>query len=45
MRLLPLFAVLALVACGADGPPLKPAKQDGITISGDARFGLTHTSE
>ena len=40
-----LAALIALAACGADGPPVPPAKAkpagDGVTISGDARFGVT----
>ncbi len=42
------FVALALVAlvaaCGVDGPPTPPVKEkprSGITISGDARVGVT----
>ncbi len=34
-----LLACLALAACGADGPPEKPANP-GITISGEAQVGV-----
>ena len=46
----PLAALLALcllAACGADGEPLRPganhgtAPQTGLTITGEARFGVT----
>jgi predicted small lipoprotein YifL len=44
MRLIPLFMVLALAACGADGPPVAPAapvaKTEGITITGEVAVGV-----
>ena len=46
MTRLMLLAVLALCACGVDGPPerpvAKPFEQNArITISGDARIGVS----
>ena len=35
-----LLACLTLAACGADGPPEKPATTTGITISGEAQVGV-----
>ncbi|MEH7828169.1 hypothetical protein [Gemmobacter denitrificans] len=41
MRLIPALTLFALLAaCGADGPPQKPAAKSGLTISGDARVGV-----
>ena len=40
---LSMLAVMALAACGVDGPPERPAQkpaQSGVTISGDARVGV-----
>jgi hypothetical protein len=47
MRLLPLFLVLALAACGADGPPVAPKAETsgGIQISGEGRVGLVYGPE
>ncbi|MDB5659807.1 MAG: hypothetical protein JWS10_2422 [Cypionkella sp.] len=39
MKFLPLLALALLTACGADGPPTAP--QSGVTISGDARVGIS----
>lgn len=40
-RLLAAFGLLALLAaCGADGEPTPPPAKSGISISGDARFGV-----
>ncbi|MDZ4310171.1 MAG: hypothetical protein U1A24_06410 [Cypionkella sp.] len=39
MKFLPLLALLALTACGADGQPTAP--QSGVTLSGDARVGVS----
>ncbi|RID93347.1 argininosuccinate lyase [Gemmobacter lutimaris] len=37
------LALAALLAgCGADGPPRTPEAQTGVTISGDARVGMTY---
>ncbi len=36
-----LFVLLALVACGADGPPEKPAPRPGAAVSGTVEFGVT----
>ena len=41
---LSLLAVLALGACGVDGAPERPAQKpakSGVTISGDARVGVS----
>lgn len=39
-----LAALLALAACGADGPPEKPTKSGtpttGVQITGEARVGV-----
>ncbi len=43
MKFLPLIALLALTACGVDGPPVRPAPDapaPGVTVSGDARIGV-----
>lgn len=48
MKFLPLIAVLALVACGVDGPPVSPragsdkadTPKPGLTISGEAQVGV-----
>lgn len=44
MMRLSLIAVLALAACGVDGPPVRPSpkadQESGITISGDAYIGV-----
>lgn len=42
MRIAPLLPLLALLAaCGADGRPTAPEPQTGVTLSGDARLGVT----
>lgn len=44
MRLTILLTVLTLAACGVDGPPQSPqSPQPGVTITGDARVGVTGT--
>lgn len=45
MRVLPpLLAVVSLLAaCGAPGAPVKPAQSTGVTVSGEARIGVTAT--
>ncbi len=44
MKFLPLIALLALSACGVDGPPISPSTQEvpppGVTVSGEARIGV-----
>jgi predicted small lipoprotein YifL len=44
-RALLLALPLALAACGADGPPVAPtrdqAPEPGIRLAGNARIGLT----
>jgi hypothetical protein len=48
MRPAAFLALALLAACGADGAPVPPAKSAaqpaGITITGDARFGIVHRS-
>jgi predicted small lipoprotein YifL len=42
MKRLTLLALLALAACGADGPPERPgAAEPGISVSGTVEFGIT----
>ncbi len=43
MRPILLVALLTLAACGADGPPERPADStaSGITITGEARMGIS----
>lgn len=43
MRALCVIALLALAACGVEGPPVSPAATTdtpGINISGEARIGV-----
>lgn len=42
VSLLGLALVLALAACGADGPPTAP--QSGVTITGKAEIGVSGSS-
>jgi predicted small lipoprotein YifL len=46
-RLAAVLALLALAACGIDGPPLPPSENDlpapGVTLSGEARIGVETT--
>ena len=46
MRLIPLFLILALAACGADGPPVAPVakKASGVVLSGEVSLGLSTTN-
>jgi len=46
MRIVALSGLLlAVAACGVDGPPKRPEKEPapepGVTISGSAEFGVT----
>ncbi len=41
MKRLMLAALLALAACGADGPPERPGTGPGITVSGTVEVGVT----
>ena len=46
MKYLSLIALLALTACGVDGPPIRPEPDPpapGVTVSGDARIGVVST--
>lgn len=43
MRPILLLSLLALAACGADGPPIPPgqsASQPGLTVSGQVQVGI-----
>ena len=40
-RLIAALALAALCACGVDGPPERPPAKPGLTISGDARIGVS----
>lgn len=45
-KLAPVCLLLALAACGADGAPEAPSRNDvkpGVSISGDARIGVVTT--
>jgi hypothetical protein len=39
MRFILLISVALLTACGADGPPERPAKS-GISLTGEAQVGV-----
>jgi predicted small lipoprotein YifL len=41
MRPLILVALLALTACGADGPPVTPTPESSISVTGDVAVGVT----
>lgn len=44
MKALALIAILAVTACGVDGPPVSPsAPPPGVHISGEARIGVVST--
>lgn len=38
MRRIALLALLALVGCGAEGPPVAPGA--GVVVTGEARAGV-----
>lgn len=44
MKFLPLIALLALGACGVDGPPISPSTHEvppaGVAVNGEARIGV-----
>lgn len=40
-RLLALAAILALAACGVDGPPQPPAARTGVSVSGEVAIGVS----
>ncbi len=43
-RPLLILALLALAACGADGPPKKPGTDEpGISIGGQVKLGVSGT--
>ncbi|SDX30926.1 hypothetical protein [Roseicitreum antarcticum] len=39
-RIACLMAVLALAACGVDGPPQAPDATPGVSVSGEMRLGV-----
>ena len=39
-RLFALAVMLALTACGADGPPQAPGMEPGVSVTGTARIGV-----
>lgn len=39
MRWISVLAVLAVTACGVDGPPERPAQKPNVSISGHATIG------
>ncbi|AMY67428.1 argininosuccinate lyase [Frigidibacter mobilis] len=41
MTRMAILALLALAACGADGPPVAPSEAPGVTVSGTVEFGVT----
>ena len=41
MKRLALLALLALAACGADGPPERPGAEPGVAVSGTVEIGVT----
>jgi predicted small lipoprotein YifL len=40
-RALILTAILALAACGVDGPPQPPTTQTGVSVSGEVAVGVS----
>lgn len=42
-RLAAILALTLLAACGADGPPQRPADTPppGVTVTGEARIGVS----
>ncbi len=43
-RLSLLALAVLLTACGAAGPPERPAAKPGLTITGEARAGIIGTN-
>lgn len=45
MRMIAALVLVALAACGADGPPepIAPERQPGVSIGGEARIGVVGT--
>lgn len=43
--LISLVTLLALAACGADGPPERPSAPAGITISGTVEAGIARDGD
>jgi len=41
--LMALVAVVLVAACGVDGEPETPSAKSGVTISGEARVGVTYS--
>ena len=41
IRLLALAAILAVAACGVDGPPNAPAPKTGVSVTGEIAVGVS----
>jgi predicted small lipoprotein YifL len=41
MRAVLILCLLTLTACGADGPPVKPAEDAAISVTGDVTLGVS----
>ncbi|MFV2053883.1 argininosuccinate lyase [Aliiroseovarius sp. YM-037] len=41
IRLTKIAALLAVAACGADGPPERPTQKPGLEVSGTVEVGIT----
>jgi predicted small lipoprotein YifL len=40
-RMVALAAILALTACGVDGPPRSPAAKTGVSVTGEVAVGVS----
>jgi predicted small lipoprotein YifL len=40
-RILALAGILALAACGVDGPPKTPAPKPGVSVTGEVAVGVS----
>ncbi len=41
MKYAALIALMTLVACGAEAPPQAPTPSPGVSMSGEARIGVS----
>jgi predicted small lipoprotein YifL len=41
IRLLAIAAILALAACGVDGPPKAPTTKPGVSVTGEVAVGVS----